>query len=396
MASIIRRKYTVKLPDGRKETRQCEHYTIEYRDAAGKVKRLTPRDRNNMPVTQKAVAEAWLIRWRQSQASEEVGFLDPHRGEKSRPLSEHLGEYIADLLAAGRDAKYIANAEKRLKILADECRWQKLVDVTPNSFIKWRGAESKRAPRWKGREKKTDRVSATTLNQYLDTARAFLNWCASSKRVAANPLTCVGKVSGEKKRKRRALADDEVTRLLAAAPADRKLVYRVGMGVGLRRDELAQLQWGDVRLNAIRPYIALRAEATKARRADRLELPATLADDLRQYKPADASEGDHVFSHVPSLHLWKHDLKAAGIAYKDGQGRQVDFHAGTRKTLCTRMQRAGVPMVKAMRAMRHTDIRLTAVDYVDDEQLGGEGVTAAMPELLPVTPVAASAAAMGA
>jgi hypothetical protein len=53
-------------------------------------------------------------------------------------------------------------------------------------------------------------------------------------------------------------------------------------------------------------------------------------------------------------------------------GRAVDFHAGTRKTLCTRMHRGNVPLAMAMRVMRHTDARLTLVDYADDGQLTGD------------------------
>jgi integrase len=225
---------------------------------------------------------------------------------------------------------------------------------------------------------------ATTLNQYLDTARAFLNWCVQTKRTAGNALADVAKVTGEKKRKRRALDDEQFGKLLAAATEDRRLVYRFGLATGLRRAELEDLKWGDVRITATRPVVALRAEATKAHRADRLPLPLTLAADLRAHRPADATDNDRVFPTVPSLHWWRKDLEAAGIPYKDAMGRQADFHGGTRKTLCTRMHRGGVSLASAMRIMRHTDPRLTLVDYTDDEQLG----TAALAEVEADAPAA--------
>jgi hypothetical protein len=34
----------------------------------------------------------------------------------------------------------------------------------------------------------------------------------------------------------------------------------------------------------------------------------------------------------------------AAIPYEDAQGRRIDFRAGTRKTLCTRMHRKGLPL----------------------------------------------------
>jgi hypothetical protein len=78
---------------------------------------------------------------------------------------------------------------------------------------------------------------------------------------------------------------------------------------------------------------------------------------------------DRVFADVPDIDQWREDLAAAGIPYLDDLGRQADFHGGTRKTLCTRLHRSNVPLATAMRVMRHTDSRLTLVDYTDDEQL---------------------------
>lgn len=382
MASIIRRTYTVKLPNGRKVVKRCEHFTIQYRDDAGKIRRVKGyRD--------KGATKQLAAKLESALARGEQGLVDPYKVARARPLSEHVTEYVADLRAAGRDRKYIDNMQRRLTILADGCGWRTLPEVEANSFMRWRDAESKLAPRWKGREQKADRVSAATLNQYLDTARAFLNWCVASKRCPLNPLADVNKVTGEKKRKRRALSDEEVTRLMTAAPEERRIVYRLGIGAGLRRAELEDLEWGDVRLNAIRPYIELRAEATKARRGDRLPLAQSLADDLRKLKPDDAGEGDMVFRRVPSLVLWKNDLRAAGIPYADAQGRVVDFHAGTRKTLCTRLHRGGVPLATAMRLMRHTDAKLTMVDYTDDAQLGID--VPMLAEILPAAPTPAAA-----
>jgi integrase len=88
-------------------------------------------------------------------------------------------------------------------------------------------------------------------------------------RTIALALASVGKATGELRRVRRALSDEQVTRLLTVA-GDTAIQYRVGLAIGLRRSELEQLQSGDVRLNAIKPAVQLRAEAAKARRGDRL------------------------------------------------------------------------------------------------------------------------------
>jgi integrase len=314
-----------------------------------------------------------------AQAQGEQGLVDVYKAHKARGLKEHVDDWVAHLRTAGRDPKYVANAEHRLSILIEACGWNALPAIEPNGFLRWR-EQAKKTPR-NGTEKGRETVSATTLNQYLDTCRAFLNWCAKTKRCPSNPLACIDKVEGAKVRVRRALSDEQVSALLAAAPESRRLVYRFGLATGLRRSEIEDLQWGDVRLAAIPFAIQLRAEATKARRGDRIYIPATLADDLRKHRPTNAGDADPVFVEVPCIEDWRSDLAAAEIPYRDGQGRTVDFHAGTRKTLCTRLNRKGVPLAQAMRIMRHTDIRLTSVDYVDDSQLGTEQVI--LPE--PVT-----------
>jgi hypothetical protein len=61
--------------------------------------------------------------------------------------------------------------------------------------------------------------------------------------------------------------------------------------------------------------------------------------------------------------------RVARVPYRDDKGRQVDFHAGTRKTLCTRLHRGNVPLASAMRIMRHTTAKLTLVDYTDDDHV---------------------------
>ena len=143
-------------------------------------------------------------------------------------------------------------------------------------------------------------------------------------------------------------------------------------------------------MSAIKPYARLRAEATKAGREDIVPVPQSLAEELRKQRPEDASDADRVFPTVPSLTLWKHDLRAAGIPYMDAMGRQADFHGGTRKTLCTRLHRAGVPLATAMRIMRHTDAKLTMKTYTDDELLGVADTV--LPEVLPVQQQPAKAA----
>jgi integrase len=384
MASIYKQTYTATTADGRKVKRKCKVYTIQYVDNNG-------RRHRTKGYTDKAATEQLAAKLGRAVALGAEGLVDQFREQKAKPLTEHVAAYISDLRAIGRDDKYIDVMKQRLAILVKECGWTTLVDINSDSFMRWR--EARRDISHRGTRADLKGTSAATLNQFLDSARAFTNWCVLTSRIegvsvgnrkVSTLLAGVGKVSGEKVRKRRALDDDQVAKLLAVAPADRALVYRVGLSIGLRRQEIEDLRWGDLRLGALPPYVQLREEATKSRRADRVHFAASLADKLRKHRPDDADDAARVFVRVPSLVLWQNDLKAAGIPWADANGRRADFHGGTRKTLCSRMHRSGVPLAIAMRTMRHTDVKLTMVDYVDDHVLGHGNV---LPEIVAAPPV---------
>ena len=57
------------------------------------------------------------------------------------------------------------------------------------------------------------------------------------------------------------------------------------------------------------------------------------------------------------------DEKAAGIAYKDAQGRVADFHS-LRHTFCTRLARSGVQPARMRLLARHANIEMTMDYYV--------------------------------
>ena len=199
--------------------------------------------------------------------------------------------------------------------------------------------------------------------------------------MAANPLADVQGVEtmGQLRRERRALGDDEVNALLAKVPSRHQLHYRLILHTGLRRDELRQLRWGDVLLNAPMPCIQLRGETTKAKRADVVPLRADLAALLRDER-GEAGDGDRVCKTMPSMESHKGYLTKAGIAYEDEQGRRVDFHS-LRHTFGTSLAKAGIAPRVAMSLMRHTDIRLTMNTYTDPKIFDLSGAVEKLPAM---------------
>jgi hypothetical protein len=125
------------------------------------------------------------------------------------------------------------------------------------------------------------------------------------------------------------------------------------------------LQWRDVDLSE-RPYLHLRPEATKSKRADDVPLNADICarlGGLKQLRPF-AAPTDPVFPSVPKLDRWLLDLKAASIPYRNAAGQICGFHS-LRVTLGSRLERAGVPVKARMQIMRHTDPKVSYGSYAD-------------------------------
>ncbi len=238
--------------------------------------------------------------------------------------------------------------------MVEACNWQTLRSITPDSLIGFLVDLKRRG------------MSPKTMNEYSHAAKGFCNWCVRTRRLAANPLSNVAKTQQvEKTYRRRALTQDEAARLLDVA-GKRRLVYLVALRTGLRRLELKNLQWGDLRLGPgeKQPHIALRASTTKARRADTVPLRHDVAEALEAAMPRGVQPRARVFSSIPKMATFKRDLERAGIPHVDASGRVLDFH-GLRYTCGTMLAKAGIAPRVAMEIMRHTDMRLTMNLYTD-------------------------------
>jgi integrase len=302
----------------------------------------------------KRVARQELARIVQEKEWERHGILPPKglRDAAGRPLSEHLTEFLADLkLRTSR--KYTQNIKNRVGRLMEACGWTNVQDVTRDSFVRWRATVTGKAP--------------STLNQYLDAVRVFLNWLVDHERVQVNPVAKIEPLPtrGREVRLRRAFTDVEMRAILAVA-GDRAVCIRAVYLLGLRRGEAEQLQWGDV--NVDDGTVSLRSATTKNRRAAVMPLD-DLAAELRAIRPAGVRGDVPVFGKLlPTMKEWLAILRAAKVQEYDDQKQRGDFHA-LRYTLCTNLARAGVPVQTAMQVMRHSDIKLTTRIYTDAGKL---------------------------
>ena len=312
----------------------------------------------------------------------EIGLVDPFAVHKSKPLADHIGDYVSGLVGKGRDTDYCENSRRFLTRIATECGWQKQGDITPDSIIKWRDNLMQilqaRNPRPDGRPlptRKPKAASAKTKNIYVATAKEFCSWMTRHDRMIRNPLACVGLVEerGNEVRVRRALSDDETIRLLDVAGKYR-IVYLTALTTGLRRGEMSALTWGDVHLNSARPFINVRASISKDHKTATMFLRQDVADGLR----AVAGDDTGLVFDMPGRKRFQSHLKAAGIDAKDKAGRVIDFHS-LRHSFITGLSKAGVSPRVAMELARHSQIDLTMKVYTDAGMLGTADAVNALP-----------------
>jgi integrase len=341
-------------------------------------------------VTDKQVAQQKRNEFVQEREREAAGIIAPKplREGAAKLLSEHLSEFVSFLRSRGRDDMYVYNIEKRIKRLLDDCSWKLARDITAESFVAWR---------LNATDPKTGKLlAAKTQNDYADAMIAMLNWMQRRGRLLAVPLKreeLKVKTAGQEKRAKRAFTDAEIVKLRSVAGRHATL-YLAAVLTGLRRSELKQLRWGDVHLDALRPFLSVRASTTKNAKPACILLRDDLAAELRALRPGDGADRRRVFQPMPKNATFKAHLKAAGIAERDGQDRMACFHS-FRKTFNTCLQRAGVAESVVMQMMRVTDRRLIDKTYLDAALLPVADAMEKMPRFEAVQVAVQAAAATG-
>ena len=194
----------------------------------------------------------------------------------------------------------------------DDCGWKVPIQITPDSFTDWRSARAE---------------SARTLNHYLQGMVSFLNWMERSGRVKANPLKHVCKTDerGQRRRPRRAFTDEELRKLVEGS-GPRGIIYLTAARTGLWQEELRQLAWADLSLDAGAPFVVVREASAKNKKEERVCLVPEVVERLRSYRLPDFEPGALVFPNgIPRASRLKVDAKRNGIEYRDELGGVCRF-----------------------------------------------------------------------
>jgi len=282
--------------------------------------------------TDKKASQAKMAELLQRMERKETNLIDPYEDHRNRPLTEHVQDWIEYLGETGKSDSYIRLCGGRMARLIDDCGWERLADIKADDLEEWRetaviipsGAVA-------GKKSEEKELTPRAKNHYFETLRTFCRWCVKKKRMAENPVMTVEPLpvyEEDQRRLRRAYTPDELSRLLAVIPERFRPVYFTAAFTGLRRQELELLEWGDVCLNAPRPFIKLRAKTTKARRGDTLPLRADVAEWLRSIR-GEARDDEKVFSRVRLSNAIKRGLARRVLRGKTtGAGGRTSIPCG--------------------------------------------------------------------
>jgi integrase len=165
------------------------------------------------------------------------------------------------------------------------------------------------------------------------------------------------------------MTTDEVGRLLSVADDQRRLIYRLLLGTGLRSTELSLLTPSQIDCERCR--LRIEAAKTKNKKADILSLHPDLAQSIKKWVALhNIQPHERMFhhNHTSLRYSFYKDLQATGIERKGTDGRSLDVHS-LRKTFGMMLARAGVPLTTIQRLMRHSTPLLTAKLYIDVEEV---------------------------
>src|SRR5262249_25826141 len=167
---------------------------------------------------------------------------------------------------------------------------------------------------------------------------------------------------------------------------DRAMLYRLAVETGLRAGELCSLTRLSFNLDGDNPTVTVAAEYSKRRREDTLPLRPALASELRSFLVTKAPTA-LAFPTMPREHvakMFRADLEAAGIVYRDVNGLVADFHS-LRHTFISNLARGGVHPKVAQSWARHSTITLTMDRYSHTLVEEQSQALMALPDLSPAS-----------
>lgn len=377
-------------------------WRVEIRDANGRPRRLGGfKDRKATEelgrrverlVAMRAGGESLdteMVRWlegipvRLRKRLGKLGLLEARTVAASQPLSAHLDDWHAAIIAKGNTAKYAKLVKHRAKAMFEAC-----------GFTMWSDLEPGRVQTYLGDLKESGK-SIRTANFHLQAARQFCRWMVRERRATENPL---GHLQGDnpkkdRRRTRRALSVDEFAWLVSTTEkaadwqgiggAERALLYRFASETGLRADEIRSLTKASFDLEGKNPTVTVIAAYSKRRRDDVLPVRPSMVESVKSHLANKVPDAKAFNLPTRTADMLRADLTAARaewmkgattpeeaarrrksdfLAFEDDAGRVFDFHA-LRGQFASNLAAGGVHPKTAQELLRHSTVELTLGIY---------------------------------
>ena len=327
--------------------------------------------------TDRASALKILAHLEREQDRIRAGIQTQEETDRAKLASSPLPDHLADFCKSHKVSEgHQEDTRKYLERIFSELDWKTLGDLKRSEVEGWL------------KDHVRGGMSARLHNAHVAAISTFGQWCERDGRILKTPFAKIKKLAEDTdpRRPRRALTEDEFSRLVAAtrkAPgrraklgdesdtrsaikltaAERADLYTVLVGTGLRINELRLLTFAYVVFDD-QPRIELPAKITKGKRGRTIPLRPELVAILNA-RPGSGDPEANVFP-VPSgiNRRLDYDLKRADVAKLDARNRRIDIHA-MRRTFGTWLAMAGANPRLVQSIMGHQDINITMRFYVD-------------------------------
>jgi len=409
--------------NGTKYLRPSRNWYFNVTDADGQRRRVKG-------YADKAATEALAVETQRRADRRRAGLIDPCEEHLNRPWRELLTGYETYLASKGTTAKHRTETLRLIRDALTACAFTTLgdidagkvgawltvqrrdrpaVELAPGDWFRPRdvaamlgvtlGAVAKRLRSLGLTETATgagcarrypratveallagigEGMAPATVNHYTIALRGFGRWLVRSRRVTTNPFETLALVptATDVRRRRRALTDDELRRLLEATRVstrtiggltgqDRFALYLVAASTGIRAGALAGLTPRAFDLGSPSPCVTVPARLSKNRKMHVAPLRPDVVAVLRDYlasKPADAPVWGSAPVDGHGARMLRRDLRDAGIPYRvetpDGPA-YADFHS-LRHTFLTSLGKAGIELRTAQLLAGHSSPTITA------------------------------------
>jgi len=321
---------------------------------------------------------------------------------QDRLLSEIIATYLVNL-RAHRSLPYAERCASQLQHLLAEIGDAPIKRLSREQVVRYRSRRSDSG------------ASNRTCNLEIGVLKACIKWALEQGLIGSNPLAGLKALpQGEafRTRKRHALSDAEIARLLHATQQDdqqqedfssarktvaggskgkkyarrkrrvripQALLWETVLLTALRYTEAITLRWADIDAQSL--TIRVRADISKSHRSREIPIGEDILERLLALRPIQAlatgrmpSRTDPVFLSPKGKPYTPYDsgntlktlyrvLKLARLPRRTELGRCIDFHA-LRTTCGTRWARQGVPPQVLQVLMGHADISTTMEYYV--------------------------------